>query len=127
MRGKARVSERDEERSHLAGGEFVAGFDRGLARHRGRESLVASVRSAVAIPAQRCQRLSQAPFGVESRMRHWHAVDEKRVSTETLDLEAELRERFAMRLECVSLDWREVQTTETAAAAMALRRVRESP
>src|SRR5204862_1975462 len=92
VRRKPRLAERDEQRAHLGRRELVPCLDRGLARDRGGEALVPRVRRRRAITRERGERLAQAAFGIEARMRHRHAADEQCMPTEPLDLEAETNE-----------------------------------
>ncbi len=99
VRRQRRGGERDEECAHLAGRKNLTRLDRSLAGERGRESLVPRRHASIAIAAQRVERLAQAAWRVEARMRHRHATHDQRMPSESLDLEAELLEQLLMRLE----------------------------
>src|SRR6187549_305812 len=74
VRGKPRLAQRDEERTHLGRRQLVARLDRRLARDGGGETLVTRVRRRRAISGERGERLAQAALGVEAGMRHRHAA-----------------------------------------------------
>src|SRR6185503_4934297 len=109
MGWERRGRERDEEGAHLLRRERITRLDRGLARHRRRESLVSSMQSGRAIAAQRSERLAQTPLRIEARVRHGDAPHEKGVAAKALDLEAEPLEERAMRVESLRFRRAEMQ------------------
>ncbi len=63
-----------------------------------------------AISGERIQRLPQAAFSVEARVRHWNAVHYQCVAAETLDLEPQPLEVVAVRFKSISFGRTEVQS-----------------
>src|SRR5438093_93838 len=109
VRGKTRRRERDEQRAHLGWRQRIPRLDRGLTRDRRSEPLVSRVGRGSTIAAERGERLAQAPFSVEARVRHRNAADEQRVAPKALELEAQTFEQGAVRLERVGLGGGEVK------------------
>src|SRR6476661_7943629 len=103
VRGELRIAQRQEERTHLSLRELVASLDGRLAGDGGREPLVTCVRAGVTIASEGRQRVPQASFRVEARVRERHAVHEQRVPAESLHLESECGEHGAIGLERVTL------------------------
>src|SRR5688500_4694756 len=103
VRRETRRRERQEQRAHLARREDVAGLDGRLARDGRGEALVPGRGARHAVAGERIECLAKAAQGIEAWMRHRHAGDDQRVSTEHLDLEAEQLERLAVALERVAL------------------------
>jgi len=109
VRRQRRITQRDEERAHLAWRERIAGFDRGLTRDGRGELLVLCVRARFAIPRERRERLAKTPFRIEARMRHRDRAHDQRMSAKAFDLEAESLERRAVPLERIGLGRPEVK------------------
>src|SRR5690349_20584919 len=68
--GQLCAREGNEQRAHLADRHDVARFDRCLASNRRRETLMTRRCGGFAVSSQRGERLAQATFGVEARVRH---------------------------------------------------------
>src|SRR5512147_1467538 len=102
VRRKLCVTQRGEQRSHLALRKHFPALDRRFACNGRSEMLMTRRGARNAITGQRVERISQAAFGIESPMRHRHCVDDQRVASESLDLEAKLLEVLAICLERIS-------------------------
>src|SRR5689334_19210220 len=109
VRGQRGIGETDVERLHLRRRQNVAALDRGLARDRRRQSLVARRGARHTIARESVERVAQTTQRVEPRMRHRYGRDDDRVAPERLDLEAELHERVAVRLESIALRGAEME------------------
>src|SRR6478672_5188866 len=103
MGRQLRVAKRSEQRAHLRCRQLLACLDCGFARNGRGEMLVAGSGSRNPVASKRIQRLTQAPLGVESAMRHRNRAHDERVSTKPFDLEAKLLEILAVRFERVAL------------------------
>ena len=60
-------------------------------------------------PVNAVERLAQTALGVEARMRHWHRVDDQRVTAKSFDLESQPLEILAIRIERFALGGPEVK------------------
>src|SRR6476469_5404918 len=107
--GQRGVGETDVERLHLGGRQEVAAIDGGLARDGRRETLVARRGAGHAVAGERVERITETAQRVEPRVWHRHGRHDNRVPPERLDLETELRERVAVRLERIALCWSEMK------------------
>src|ERR1051325_11138298 len=110
VRGKGRIAQRREQRSHFALRKFFSRFDRGFACDSCREPLMTRGSSGDPIAGEAVERFSQATLGIEPWMRHRHCVDDEGVAAKSLDLEARSLQILAIGFKRIGLGGAEVQS-----------------
>src|ERR1700693_4992214 len=109
VRGERGIPQCREERAHLPLRQLLASLDCRLAGDGGRESLVLCRRSRDAVASQRVQRFTQTTLGIKALVRHWHGVDDERVSPKSLYFETQALEILPIGVERLALSRTEVK------------------